>query len=203
MALRTHRLARKLSGATAVAAALCLLATPVAARDYHGGHHRHHDHDDIDAGDVVAGVVILGAIAAITGAVNRHNRERYEQRYPVPPPQDNSGYVVPGAYQRADSIDRAVDLCVSEIERGRGRVDSVDSATRSADGWHVAGALESGAPYACTVGEDGRIGDVYVGDPTVAAGDGPRQDEAYTKAQVDEDLDDGRYQTAEAPDFAQ
>ena len=67
MALKTN----KLAAATAVAAALSLLATPVSARDYYG-RYRHHD-NGIDTGDVIAGVVLLGAIAAIAGAADRHN----------------------------------------------------------------------------------------------------------------------------------
>ena len=75
------------------------------------------------------------------------------------------------------------------------------------------------------VGNDGRIGDVFVGDAGVAAAptaDGEWSDDYYAKARVaqggddpgngrydaepavDGDLgDDGRYETARAPDFAQ
>ena len=194
-----------------------------AAVDVHDGdavnaeRHRRWGHDnDIDAGDVVAGVVILGAIAAIAGAARNRNRERYEQRYP--PPDEDYGYRTPGGYERADSrgIDRAVDMCVGEVERGSERVGTVDSATRSVDGWNVSGQLESGAPYSCTVGSDGRISDIYVGDRGVTyvpGTEGQYDDEYYTQARasqgsyepgVDEDLaDDGRYAAAQAPDFAQ
>ena len=226
----------KLAAATAVAAAFSMLATPVAAVElprpatvdaYDGDagnaeRHRRWRHDnDIDAGDVVAGVVILGAIAAIAGAANNRNRQRYEQRYPVP--NEDYGYRTPGGYRGADSrgIDRAVDMCVGEVERGSERVGTVDSATRSGDGWNVSGQLESGAPYSCTVGNDGRIGDVYVGDRGVTyvpGTEGQWDDEYYAEARAgqdaadptpdedfgDEDLgDDGRYETAQAPDFAQ
>ena len=146
----------KPTAATAIAAVLSMLAAPAAAVDlprpvaaqaYDGDaldaeRHRRwrRDRDDIDAGDVVAGVVILGAIAAIAGAAkNRRDRQRYEGPYPQP----GADY----GYQRSDSrgIDRAVDMCVGEVERGSERVGSVDSATRSGEGWHVSGELESGA----------------------------------------------------------
>src|SRR5688572_16153246 len=224
MALTTHNLA----AATAVAAAFSLLATPVAAVDlprpatveaYDGevlNAERHRrwrrDRDRIDAGDVVARVLVLGASAAIAGAAkNSRDRERYEDRYPRP--DEDAGYRTPGQYERSDSrgIDRAVDMCVGEVERGADRVGTVDSASRSADGWHVSGELEGGAPYSCTIGNDGRIGDVFVGDPGVAAAPGQWDDEVYEKARADQqgtepidgDPDDGRYETARAPDFAQ
>jgi len=235
MALTTHKLAQKFSGATAVAAAFSLLATPAAAVDlprpaaaqaYDGDalnaeRHRRwrRDRNDIDAGDVVAGVVILGAIAAIAGAAkNRRDRERYEERYPRP--GEDYGYRAPGDYDRSDSrgIDRAVDMCVGEVERGEERVGSVDSATRSGEGWHISGELENGSTYSCTIGNDGRVSDVELGSygygsaPGEAAPDGEYDDDYYSRARenqrsaepaVDGDVDDGRYETAQAPDFAQ
>lgn len=234
MALTTH----KLAAATAVAAAFSLLATPAAAVDlprpvaaqaYDGDalnaeRHRRwrRDRNDIDAGDVVAGVVILGAIAAIAGAAkSRRDRERYEERYPRP--GEDYGYRTPGDYERSDSrgIDRAVDMCVGEVERAlrqaqgeRERVGSVDSATRSGEGWHISGELENGSTYSCTIGNDGRISDVFVGDRGTVyegAADGQWDDDTYARAREDQggaepadgDLDDGRYETAQAPDFAQ
>ncbi len=225
MALNTN----KLAAATAVAAAFSLLATPAAAVDlprpvaaqaYDGDalnaeRHRRwrRDRDDIDAGDVVAGVVILGAIAAIAGAAKNRNRERYEERYPRP--DEDYGYRTPGEYERSDSrgIDRAVDMCVGEVERGSERVGSVDSATRSAEGWHVSGELENGTAYSCTIGNDGRISDVSVGSygygsaPAEAVEDGEYDDDYYSRARENqrsaEPVDDGRYETAQAPDFAQ
>lgn len=217
--------APKFSGATAIAAAFSMLATPVAAVDLprpatveaHGGdalnaeRHRRwrRDRDDIDAGDVIAGVVVLGAIAAIAGAAkNRRDRERYE---PYPRPRADYGY------QRSDGhgIDRAVDMCVGEVERGDERVGSVDSATRSGDGWHVSGELESGAAYSCTIDNDGRISDVNLGSygygtaPAEALPDGEYDDDYYSRARENQRSAepyqdaDGRYETAQAPDFAQ
>jgi len=231
MALTTH----KLAAATAVAAAFSLLATPAAAADlprpvaaqaYDGDalnaeRHRRwrRDRNDIDAGDVVAGVVILGAIAAIAGAAkSRRDRERYEERYPRP--GEDYGYRTPGEYERSDSrgIDRAVDMCVGEVERSEGRVGSVDSATRSGEGWHISGELEGGSTYSCTIDNDGRISDVNLGSyghgtaPAEAVEDGEYGDDYYSRARenqrsaepaVDGDLDDGRYETAQAPDFVQ
>jgi len=220
MTLTTNRLA----AATAVAAAFSLLASPAAAvelprparAEVFDGHaldaerdrRRRHRDNDIDAGDVIAGVVVLGAIAAIAGAAgNRRERERYEDRYPRP--SEDYGYQAPGGYQRSDSrgIDRAVDMCVAEIERGPDRVGTVDGAARSADGWRVSGELEGGTPYSCGIGNDGRIGEVFLGHRDVAAEDDLQwDDEAYARARAAQDggdgkLDGGRYRTAHAPDF--
>ena len=153
MALRSS----KFAAATAVAAAFSLLATPVAAvelprpaavevydgdalnaeRDRHRRWHR--DHDDIDAGDVIAGVLVLGAIAAIAGA-RQGNRDRdrdcdYDAIATSIPRcrRATSATSTPGdarAATTARGIDRAVDMCVAEVERGAGRVGTVDSATR-------------------------------------------------------------------------
>ena len=200
MALKTN----KLAAATAVAAAFSMLATPVAARDYYG-HHHHYDDDDIDTGDVIAGVVLLGAIAAIATTAHNQNRERETYRYPPPEPQPDAGYQVPGVSGPYGSrgIDRAVDLCVGQLERGDSRVASVDSANRIEDGWRVDGVLENGAGYTCTVGSDGRISDVRVGDPNYAPqADGQYDDDYYTSARAErEAADDGRYDVSNTPDF--
>lgn len=200
MALKTNAWA----AATAVAAAFSLLATPAAAielpkpaavkafdgdgwnaeRSRRRRWYRHRDR--IDAGDVVAGVLVIGAIAAIAGAA-KDRRERYEDRYPR---RDDYGYRTPGDYERRDSrgIDNAVDICVGEAERGSDRVGSVDSATRTAEGWRVSGELENGAPWSCAIGNDGRISDMNLGTygygtaPAEAVEDGQWSDEAYLRA---------------------
>ena len=115
----------KLAAATAIAAAFSLAATPVAAAQlprvpdqampqdpdalnveghgHHGGHYGHggwHGDDwHVDGGDVLAGVLILGGLAAISAIAGSHH---HADPYPVPapypdaplPPQD-SGYQAP------------------------------------------------------------------------------------------------------------
>jgi|SRR5690606_26643360 len=204
MALKTN----KFAAATAVAAAFSLLAVPAAAvelpkpvaakafdgdgwdaersrrRGWDRGRYRHRG--GIDAGDVVAGVLVIGAIAAIAGAA-KNRSERYEDRYP---PEDDYRYRTSGGYERSDSrgIDNAVDICVAEAERGDDRVDTVDSANRSAEGWRVSGELESGAPWSCAIGNDGRISDMNLGTygygtaPAERVADEQWSDEAYLRA---------------------
>jgi Ni/Co efflux regulator RcnB len=64
----------------AATAALSLVATPVAARDWH----RHRD-NGVDGGDVFAGLLIVGGIAAIASAASskakRDRQAREDSRY--------------------------------------------------------------------------------------------------------------------------
>lgn len=160
----------------AASAALAMTATPVLAQSWGGGWggRRHHD---VDAGDVITGILILGGIAAVASAASNsgnRNRDRSRDR-----DYDNRDYQYrdsrdyrddSGDYRndtrptwqgnRAQSglgIDAAVDRCVSEIERGQRRVDTVDAVSRDGQGWQVAGQTNGGDPYACAVGSDGRI----------------------------------------------
>ena len=206
------RAIKKLAAATAVAAALSLCAVPVAAeaRD----HHWHHDDDDIDSGDVIAGVAVLGAIAAIFASSSHRNQQ---QRYPEPVPYpDNAGYQAPLPRDRyeAGTISGAVDACVNEVERRGDRIGSVDSANRDGEGWYVSGNLEGGSMYWCRLDSAGRVSEVGgsgigYADP---ADDQQYDDDYYARAREDQISqqseesypdDDGRYQTAQAPDFEQ
>ena len=239
MAVTAHKFAPKLFGATAVAAAFSLLAIPAAAVDlpapaaakaYDGDAGNvnrdrrwdRHRGDGIDVGDVLAGVLILGTIAAVTDAAKdrRDGGYRYPGRYPYP---DDAGYRSRGDDRfESRGLDRAVDICVAEVERGGERVGTVDSANRGAAGWNVAGELDGGTSYSCRIGNDGRISDVRVDDydgsygygsaPAAPAEDYEYDDDYYSRAREQEgyadpnarDYDyDGRYEAAEAPDFQQ
>lgn len=82
-----NRLFFRTAGVLASAASLSLVATPVMARDRWGswgGWGRHHDR--VDVGDVLAGVLIIGGIAAVANAASkaardsRDNDRRYDDR---------------------------------------------------------------------------------------------------------------------------
>jgi len=121
---------------------------------------RYRDRDNgIDAGDVIAGVLVLGGIAAIAGAASQ-SRDRPEH-YPYPA---DPRYRQPSGGYESGGLDRAVDMRVGEIQRGRDRVASVDSAARSGEGWFVSGELEGGAPFTCRIDNSGRIADLEIGD---------------------------------------
>ncbi len=159
-------------------AALSLTATPASAR-----HWRHHDRG-VDGGDVLAGVLILGGIAAVAAAASSsgssrdRNRETRDYRYPETryPSDDqyrdwraerdsNSGYAPGGESQPygasdwrgAGAIDGAVNACAGEIQSGERRIDSVEGVNRESDGWRIDGRLQDGRAFSCTAGPDGRI----------------------------------------------
>jgi hypothetical protein len=118
-----------ITGLTA-AALLATLASPADARRRH---HRHHD--DVDAGDVVAGAVVIGGIAAIASAIKQDKRRKQ---------------------------DMAVDRCSGEAEnRTGGRVAEIFHVGKRKGYYTVEGALDGadgpGESFTCTV----RRGTIY------------------------------------------
>lgn len=106
-------------------AALSLLA--IAAASPAEARHRYRDRVDVDAGDVVAGALVLGAIAAIASSSNNNEKQ-----------------------------DRAVDTCSAEAEsRIGGRVSDIFGVSKRKGYYTVEGAVEGeyGADtrFTCTV----------------------------------------------------
>lgn len=118
---------RKFVATLTAAAMLASLAAPADARRRH---HRHHD--DVDAGDVIAGAVVIGGIAAIASAIKEDKRRKQ---------------------------DSAVDRCSGEAEnRTGGRVSEILHVGRRKGYYTVEGALDDGrSGFTCTV----RRGTVY------------------------------------------
>lgn len=172
---------RRAGSAICLAAALAGAALPVAAEARgwdRGGHWGRGRHDDIDAGDIFAGLLIIGGIAAIASAANKATPRQAERpapdyRDPTPRygerddrPSWQEGRSV-GAVPRG--IGDAVDACIAEVERGTRRVDSVDGVRRDqrggqsggqsggANGWHVEGRVQSGQAFACDVDAQGSV----------------------------------------------
>jgi hypothetical protein len=113
--------------------AATLLATLASPADARRRHHRHHD--DIDSGDVVAGAVVIGGIAAIASAIKQDKRRKQ---------------------------DLAVERCSGEAESRTGdRVAEIFGVAKHRGYYTVEGALDGGdAPagrFTCTV----RRGAVY------------------------------------------
>lgn len=118
----------------AFAAVAALVATNLAAPADARRWHRHHN-DGIDGGDVVAGVAVVGGIAAIASAIGSNNRRKQ---------------------------DDAVDACTGEAE-GRANADlSEITHVEKNKGYYTVegllGADGAGAPtsFTCTV-RNGRI----------------------------------------------
>lgn len=125
--------------------------------------------DRIDGGDVLAGVLVLGGIAAIASAASNNRRRERDvvvvERQRATVRYDDRRYDDRRINPRASNgsgIDSAVSQCLTEIERDV-RVDSVDGASRLAQGWVVSGTLFNGAGFTCQIGNDGRISDINYG----------------------------------------
>jgi hypothetical protein len=217
----------RFSAASALAAALSLIATPAfavdlphpgrvtvhaaddnAAMSRHGHWGRYRHRGGIDGGDVLAGVLILGGIAAVASAVgNSNNRDGDYRDYPPPPPPPpppgrydyRAGPAGPGAGPVGSSsgLDRAADICADAIERSIDPVGSIDSVRRGPSGWDVDGSLQDGTPFTCSIGNDGQIHDIqtdrnYRGaayDSATSYDDSGYGDQSYR----DNQYDDGTY----------
>lgn len=135
----TMKTVRSVTAAALAATMLATSVTPALAQGYPGGgynnrgygdygrHHRRHDR--IGAGEVIAGVAILGVLAAIASSGSKRNRG-YEDAY-------RGGINTENA---------AADACAAEVERagGRQRVSGIDIVSRTRDGYSVRGTIDSG-----------------------------------------------------------
>ncbi|MGX7951727.1 hypothetical protein ACWPM1_04090 [Tsuneonella sp. HG249] len=192
--------------------------------------HRRWRRDRVDAGDVIGGLLVIGTIAAVASAASKASRND---------PYRDRDYRYPGGDYRSDyrtrrynsgwgdnhGLDRAVDLCVREVERNA-RLETVDSVNRTGAGWDVSGRLRTGGTFRCTIGDDGRIDDVDYGQGSAYRGvaeDQQWDDDRYSAARSAQDAageqisvypggpiesealpessEDDRYETAQAPDF--
>lgn len=168
-------LASRLSVALALGAVCSMTATPALARGW-GDHHWRSRDRGIDGGDILAGVLILGGIAAVASAASKSRKESREPDYRTP----DRDYRGDGADYRGDypggpaggddpqdygdrgpasvsDARNAVDSCVDAVERGQTRVRSVDAVNRDRDGWRVEGRADDGRDFSCSLDRDGRI----------------------------------------------
>jgi hypothetical protein len=151
------------------------------------------------AGEVLAGVAIIGGIAAIASAASRNRRDRdvvvvdrdrprndrdwnRDQRNPqwrANDPRNNPRSSGLGG------LDGAVSQCLGVIERDV-RVDEVQAVQRTAQGWLVGGTLFNGSAFECRIGNDGRIEniDYGAGGPLGAASSGQWDDARYAAARM-------------------
>jgi hypothetical protein len=160
----------RFASTAAMAAAVAMASAPLAAAELpnlaprvsvarpgvfdaagkNAAEHRRRGHrDGVDAGDVIAGVAVVGVIAALANAVSKQSQRdaRRTQGYPYPErPYDYRG-PTDTRYDDSRGIDRAVDACMQELGRG-GAVDTVDTVERTGNGWHVAGRLRGGTASA-------------------------------------------------------
>jgi len=123
----------------ATAGAILLGSTPAMARD------RDRDGDGIGAGEIIAGAVVLGGLAAILSSGDNDRYDRYNDRgrgrYDNDP-RYGYGY----DYGRYGNSRSAVSQCVNAVERGSSRygrtdVTEVTGIDRKRDGYKIKGRV--------------------------------------------------------------
>lgn len=121
---------------TVAAGAMALSATPATARDRH--------HDGVDAGDIIAGALVIGGIAAVASSIG--NDRGYNGTYGGPYYGDNGRYDsrYGNNYNYNQSNPRqAVEQCVSAAQRSAygARVTDIRSVDRNRYGYRVKGTV--------------------------------------------------------------
>jgi len=145
-----------------------------------GGRGWHRDRG-IDGGDVLAGILIIGGIAAIASAASNANRNQrtiprdnrpQDDGYRYEPPRQEEwrsegrvqdwqgsggqGYPQDGRGAVTRGLDGAVDNCVTEASR-KDEVTEIYDATRNGSGYRVSGTLRNGDNFTCEVNGQGGV----------------------------------------------
>ncbi len=153
MTTKTNRLAsgnmaRLALGAVAATALTAASVTPAMARD---DHRYGRDNDGISAGEVIAGAVVIGGIAALAGAFDG-DRDRYD-RYDYRDGYRGGRYDYRGGYgvnPRA-AVDRCVRAAENQARRfgGYRYADVIDvrDIDRTRDGFRVRGRIDVGGGW--------------------------------------------------------
>ena len=131
-------LTKSLLSAGAAAAALVSAAAPAEARN-------RYDDDHISAGEVIAGAVVLGGLAAIIASSDNDRRDRdyrYNDR-----DYDRGGYDRGGYnYYNGGSSRQAISQCINQVEGWAGRysrsdVTKITDIDRTRYGYRVKGNI--------------------------------------------------------------
>lgn len=127
-------LTKSLLGAGAAAAALVTVAAPAQAQRYE---RYDRDRDGISAGEVIAGAVVLGGLAAILSA---GDNDRYYDGY------DRRGYNGYNYYNRNGGSRAAINRCVNQVENwasrySRAEVTQIRDIDRTRYGYRIQGNL--------------------------------------------------------------
>ena len=147
---------KALLGTGAAAAALVSFASPALARDRYG--------NGIDVGDIIAGAVVKGGIAAVAGSIGNNRYGGYSYGYPSDGYRSNDGYRYNDRYDNNDRYgyndryDRsgyrngnprqAVEQCIATAENqasrysyGRADVTDIRGVDRNSRGYTVRGRI--------------------------------------------------------------
>ena len=136
-------------GTVATGAMLMTAASPAQAQ-YRGDRYDR-DRDGISAGEIIAGVVVLGGLAAIlsSGDNDRYDNRGYDGRNYR---NDNYGYNGGYDYNRYGNSRQAVNQCVNAVnqrssyKRGA-RVDQVTRVERTGKGYRIEGRVSVNDRY--------------------------------------------------------
>jgi hypothetical protein len=169
-------------------------------RRWRRGWRRGYRRRGIRGGDILAGALVIGGIAAIASAAsNNRRRDRdvvvVERRvrdrdYDYRPENRRS---TNRSTNSGSGIDNAVSMCLNQIEQDI-RVDSVDGASRVGSGWIVTGSLFDGSGFSCQIDNSGQISGIDYG----RGGGVSSLDSNQTFARAEGQLSDDRYANARA-----
>lgn len=151
MTTKTNRLAsgnmaRLALGAVAATALTAASVTPAMARD-------HRDDDRIGAGEIIAGAVVIGGIAALAGAFDGdRGRDRYDYRDGYRGDRyDRGGYGYGYGIGPRAAVDRCVRAAENQARRfgGYRYADVIDvrDIDRTRDGFRVRGRIDVGGGW--------------------------------------------------------
>ena len=151
MTTKTNRLAsgnmaRFALGAVAATALTAASVTPAMADD-------RRDRDGIGAGEIIAGAVVIGGIAALAGAFDGdrgRDRDRYDYRDGYRGDRSDRGGYGAG-YGSRNAVERCVRAAENQARRfgGYRYADVVDvrAIDRTRDGFRVRGRIDVGGGY--------------------------------------------------------
>lgn len=168
-------------------------------RGWRRGWRRGYRRRGIRGGDILAGALVIGGIAAIASAASKNRRrdrevvvvERNRDRdYDYRPENRRS---TSRSTNSGSGIDNAVSMCLNQIEQDI-RVDSVDGASRVGSGWIVTGSLFDGSGFSCQIDNSGRISGIDYGRGNGVSSLSSNQSFARAEGQ----LSDDRYASARA-----
>ena len=135
----------------------------ISRYDQAGEYHRRHWRKrrlDVDAGDVILGIGLIAAIAAVADSASKKRDRDVEPRYRD---YDDRQPTTPQDYREGNDVGDAVSACTDAAERtANGRVDEIGSVTREGNGWRVEGEIGNDS-FTCTV-NDGRVDDIRFDD---------------------------------------
>ena len=160
-------------------------------------------HRGVSAGEVLAGAVIIGGIAALASSAannRRNNPDVVVIEREVRDDRDDDDRRSNPRSSTGLGIDNAVGQCLDAIERDV-RVDSVNSATRISSGWVVAGSIFDGSGFTCEIGNDGRISNINYGRVSRSGAEGAGVQ--YAEQWSDDRYADARASLEEEPDTTQ